>query len=445
MKKQLYISILLVFGTLQVLLAQTKTILDTKVIGSYCNNYFDLNENGFILVYNKKKDVDAGIGKNADLLNFIYYFSKDMTKRIIFKVISNGEFNIYASKNNLFLVDRSSTDYFVRVYDYSGKELTSKKFDLSAIGLSQGQIHKIHFSANGKMMFEVYDGHQELHLYSIPLLNPRGVLSEIDIAYPSANPLESMNVKGDWTLLGETMGYYIISKKGSNSNYDPNAIAYHIAFYDEEFVLFRELLLDNFLLPGEQMMGKDAALSLNSSLQSFVVACLIMRNQKNILLVANYGMDPSSSVMRLFWHKEFELINNAKYKFVENDGMSVPLPPVISNRGPQINVSVFKSRTNVNEEAVNQLVSFDAQGNNTFNNVQMGGLDMLNLDGYCVDNENMYSRIKTLQMARTLKSYCDFDKCEALDIDIDPKGNELAIIRDGKNNLVTIYYFKAKN
>ncbi len=192
-------------------------------------------------------------------------------------------------------------------------------------------------------------------------------------------------------------------------------------------------------------MGKEAALSLNGSLQSFVVACLITRNQKNILLVANYGMDPNSSVMQLFWHKEFELINNAKYKFVENDGMSVPLPPVITNRGTQINVSVFKGRTNVNEEAVNQLVSFDAQGNNTFNNVQMGNLEMLNLDGYCVDNDNMYSRIKTLQMAAILKPYCDLDKCDALDIDVDAQGNELAIIRDGKYNTVTIYQFKARN
>ncbi|MBC7381462.1 MAG: hypothetical protein H7296_00515 [Bacteroidia bacterium] len=444
MKIKSTLVILIILACFNQSIAQTKTILDSKVINGFCNNYFDLKENGFVLVFNKKKDADAGTGKNAELMNNLYYYSKDMSKRVNFKVTSSADFTVYGSKNNMFLVDRNSTGYYVRVFDYTGKEVSSRKFNLSDIGVSQDQVSKLHFSANGKMLFEVYDGHQELHLFSIALLNPTGVLSEIDISLPGTNPLESMKFKTEWFMVGESMGYYILGRKGANADYDPNAIAYHIAFYDEDFTLFKELLLDNFLLPGEQMLGKEAALSLNSTLQSFVVSCLVNRNQKTFLLMANYGMDPSSSVMRLFWHKEVELINNEKYKFIENDGISVPLPPAITNHGPLINVSYFKSRLNISEEGINQLVTFDAQGKNTFNAVQMGTMDMLNLDGYCVDNDNLYSRIKKLQMAATLKSYCDQDMADALDIDVDPQGNELAIIRDGAKNQVIIYQFRAK-
>ena len=446
MKKQILLAILLTLLINPLLWAQSKTILDSKIIGGFCNSYFDLKENGMAFIFNKIKDLDEGtMGKATSTYNNVIYFTKDMSRRASFRFNSTGQVSIHATKNNLIAIDRVSTVYSIRVYDIIGKELINKKIDIGTAGLSQDMVSKLHFTAGGKIIFEVYDGQLELHLFSNNLLNAaEPYLNEIDIPFPSANPLQNMNYVGNWAFLGETNGYYILSRKGANAEFDPNAIAYHVAFYDEDFQLFRELLLDNFLLPGEQMMGKEAALSLNSTLQSFVVSCLMVRGGKVGLLVANYGMNANSSVMSLFWHKEFALLENEKYKFVENDGMSVPLPPVISNRGSTIDVGVVKGRTSVNEEAINQLLSFDAQGNNTFNAIQMGAYEMLNLDGYCVDNNNYYSRIKKLQMSAMLKPYCEQSQCEALDINIDGAGNELAIIKDGKNNLVTIFQMKAK-
>ncbi|OYU96125.1 MAG: hypothetical protein CFE21_06860 [Bacteroidetes bacterium B1(2017)] len=428
-------------------LAQSKIILDKQSGGGYCNHHYDLGEYGFILVFNKSKDVDEGVGKDASIQNNYFYYSKDLSKRANFKINTTGQVSFYASKNNIFLIDRLSTKYTIRVLDFTGREIANKKLDIESVGLNQDLISKIHFTTLGKMVFEVYDGHSQLHIYQNNLLNPQdNLVQEIDIALPSANPLQSMKFIGNWSMVGESMGYYILAKKGANAEYDPNAIAYHIAFYDEEFNLFRELLLDNFIMPNEQMLGKEAAFSLNPSLQTFIVSCLINKNGKSGYLVANYGMDPNSSVMRLFWHKEFEIINNEKYKLIENDGLSVPAPPIISHKGPLVTVSVMRGRTNVQEEAVNQLTILDGQGTLLFNAVQNGNFDALNLDNYCVDNDNRYSRIKKLQMAAVLKPYCEKTTCEVLDIDVDQFGNELVIIRDGNINVnqVVIYRFTKK-
>jgi len=95
--------------------AQSKIILDKHSAGGYCNQYFDLDENGFALVFNKDKDADAGAGSSASILNNVYYYSKDLVKRANFKVTSTGNFSLHASKNNIFVVDRLSTKYHVRV------------------------------------------------------------------------------------------------------------------------------------------------------------------------------------------------------------------------------------------------------------------------------------------------------------------------------------------
>lgn len=441
---KIILSILLFVSIINQSKGQSKIILDKQSGGGYCNHYFDLGDYGFALVFNKDKDVDEGVGANATLQNNIFYYSKDLTKRANFKVNSNGQFSIFANKNYLFLVDRLSTKYWLRVLNFNGVEIASKKFDIEAIGLNHDLINKVHFTATGKMIFEVYDGLEDLHIYQINLLDKNEeTVKEIDLAFPSSNPLESLKFQGKWKFTAENMGYYILSRKGANAEHDPSAIAYHIAFYDEDFTLFRLLLLDNFLMPNTQMLGKDASFSLNPTLQSFVVSCNVVRNGKLAFMVANYGMDPNSSVMKLFWHKEFELINNTKYRLIENDGLSVPAPPVISNKGDQVIVCLNKGRTNVQEESINQMVMFNGQGDNTFNAIQMGNFEQLNLDGYCVDNDNLYSRISKLQMAAILKPYCEMQNVDALDIDVDAMGNELAIIRnyDIKKNQVIIYRF----
>jgi hypothetical protein len=442
-----------IFGILFILfglnqtLGQSKIILDKQSAGGYCNNYFDLGEHGFALIFNKSKDVDEGTDKESNLQNNIYYYSKDLSKRANFKLTSNGQFTMYASKNNLFVVDRLSTKYVVKVLDYSGREISSKKFDIADIGLNQDLIHRIHFTDLGRMVFEVYDGLDQLHLFQIDLKGSQDAgLKEVDLQLPSNNPLESMNFQGNWKLITQTTGFYILAKKGSNADFDPNAIAYHIAFYDEEFNLFRELLLDNFLMKDIQMLGKEASISLNPVLQSFVVSCNILKAGKPAFMAAEYAMSADNNVLRLKWYKEFDLINNQKYQFILQDGISVPAPPIISHRGPKTYISLYKGRLNVNEEGLNQMVIIDAEGKTTMNAVQMGNFEQLNLDGFCVDNDNLYSRIKTMQVAAVLKPFCESQYVNVVDLDLDAYGNELVIILNYeiKKDQIIIHRFPKK-
>lgn len=447
LKRLSFFVVLTLFFGLNQSMGQSKIILDKQSTGGYCNNYFDLGEHGFALIFNKSKDVDEGTDKESNLQNNIYYYSKDLLKRANFKLTTTGQFKMYASKNNLFAVDRLSTKYQVKMLDFSGSEVSTKKFDLADIGLNQDLINNIHFTDLGKMIFEVYDGLDQLHLFQIDLKSNQDLtLKEIDLQFPSNNPLESMSFQGNWKLTAQTSGFYILAKKGSNSDFDPNAIAYHIAFYDEEFNLFRELLLDNFLMKDVQMLGKAATISLNPVLQSFVVSCNILKGGKPAFMAAEYAMNTDNNVLRLKWYKEFELINNQKYQFILQDGISVPAPPVISHRGPKTYVSLYKGRLNLNEESINQMVVIDAEGKTTMNAVQMGNYEQLNLDGFCVDNDNLYSRVKTMQVAAILKPFCESQNVSVVDLDLDAFGNELVIVLNYeiKKDQIIIYRFPKK-
>ncbi len=425
-------------------MAQSKIILDKQNTGGFCNNYFDLGEHGFALVFNKNKDVDEGVGKESILQNNIYYYAKDLLKRANFKLNSNGQFNIYATKNNLFTIDRLSTKYHVKMLDFNGKELSTKKFDLADIGLNQDLVHRIHFTDIGKLIFEVYDGLEQLHIFQIDLNNSQdNILREIDLQFPSSNPLANMSFIGEWKWIAQSSGFYILARKGANKDFDPNAIAYHIAFYDEDFNLFRELLLDNFLMKDIQMLGKEASISLNPVLQSFTISCAIQKAGKPAFMAAEYAMNTNNNVLSLKWYKEFEIINNQKYQFILQDGISVPAPPIISHRGPITYISLYKGRLNLNEEGLNQMVIIDAEGKTTMNAVQMGNYEQLNLDGFCVDNDNLYSRIKSMQVANILKPFCEMQYVNVLDLDLDAVGNELVIILnyEAKKDQVLIYRF----
>jgi hypothetical protein len=72
----------------------------------------------------------------------------------------------------------------------------------------------------------------------------------------------------------------------------------------------------------------------------------------------------------------------------------------------------------------------------------MGNYEQLNLDGFCVDNENLYSRIKSLQMNKLLKSYCEKTGSETMDIYYGDKGDEMVIIKDNALKQIIIYTFK---
>jgi hypothetical protein len=194
------------------------------------------------------------------------------------------------------------------------------------------------------------------------------------------------------------------------------------------------------------MLGKEASISLNPVLQSFVVSCNILKAGKPAFMVAEYAMSADNNVLRLKWYKEFDLINNQKYQLILQDGISVPAPPVISHRGPKTYLSLYKGRLNVNEERLNQMVIIDAEGKTTMNAVQMGNFEQLNLDGFCVDNDNLYSRIKTMQVAAVLKPFCESQYVNVVDLDIDAYGNELVIILNYeiKKDQIIIYRFPKK-
>ena len=72
--------------------------------------------------------------------------------------------------------------------------------------------------------------------------------------------------------------------------------------------------------------------------------------------------------------------------------------------------------------------------------------EQLNLDGFCVDNDNLYSRIKSLQVASVLKPFCEMQYVNVIDLDIDAFGNELVIILnyEVKKDQVLIYRFPKK-
>ena len=146
----------------------------------------------------------------------------------------------------------------------------------------------------------------------------------------------------------------------------------------------------------------------------------------------------------MFWRKLIPVIHNNKFKLIDFDGYSSPLPPEVRNQGNRIEISLYKARTSIQEEGLNQLITLNEQGELLFNQIQMGTYDQLNLDGYCVDNDNLYNRIKTLQMNQTLKKYCEQTGSEAIDMNYTDTGDELLVIRENKIKQVLMYFFRSK-
>jgi hypothetical protein len=424
--------------------AQTKLVINTKAAGGFCNTYFDLGEQGFALGFNESKNRNDG-GK--ELIHNIQYYSKDLSKRANFKITTLGVLKIISNKNYLLAQDISDDKQIYRVFDFNGKELFKKKIDLNIFGLTQNQIERLHFTNKGELIFETYDGMGELHLFTSNLLNNKeNDLQEIDWKRPSAQPLKSMNYIGEWSFLGQYMGYYILARKGANAQFNPSAIAYHIAFYDEDFQLFRELLLDNFLLQGSSLLGKDVSISLNPLTQHFIVSCLIKRAETPAFMAAAFAMGSNNHTLNRQWQKEFQLKDNAKHGLVDMNAVVAPVPPKVFHRGKQITISVANTAFNPNEETVNQLLVIDENGNVLFNEIQNGTFESLNYDNYCVDNNNMYSRLNKLQMTSILKPTCELQNSDVIDIDVDSAGNELLLVMtmDSKKNVLTIYRFAKK-
>ncbi len=425
--------------------AQTKSVIDSKALGLFCHDIFDLGEYGFVLMYNKFKEDVAGTTKISNVQQSFFYYSRDLQKKAAFKMIANGELSMLANKNYILVNDRDVNTYTLKLMDYIGREWGSKKVDLAESGLSHAQIERSWLTPNNRMLLEVIDSRGETHLYELDLLNKsQNYFMELDFPVTGSNPLINMKSKGNWNFLSAYSGFYLFYKRGSNAEFEPTSLSYHLTFYDEQFTLFRELLIDNILKPGETLFGKEATVSLNPSLQLFVVSAIIKKDGISQLLVSGYGMDPNSSVMAQFWRHTIPIVNMKNYRLVVEDGVTMPLPPTVRVNGSRTEISVSKSRISVEEETVNQLICLDAQGKITFNQVQMGNYDQLNLDNFCVDNNNMYSRIKALQIYPILKQTCEKPGISALDFYLSDKGDELAILKDDKLKQVIVYSFKGK-
>jgi hypothetical protein len=424
--------------------AQTKTILDSKQIGLFCHDYFDLKEHGFILKYNKYQDDNRGTGKGAGIQETFFYYSKDLLKNATFKMSCSGEISILANDNYLLLIDRVEETYHMKLFDYTGKEIKSFIVSIADIGLSQDLINRSSLTPFNRLLLEVYDSREELHLFEYDLFNTeKKNFYEIDHLLPSANPFDKMKT-GPWTYLTASKEFHFIYRRGSNAEYEPSSLAYHLLFYNENFLFNKELLIDNILFTGETLFGKEASVVFNPKTQTIVIGANIIKDSKPYVLVCNYGFQNQSNIMTLFWRKLVPVINNNKFKLIDFDGYSSPLPPEVHCQGNRLDISLAKIRTSVNEEGLNQFICLNEQGEILFNQIQMGTYEQLNLDGYCVDNDNLYKRIKGLQMNATLKKYCEQTGAEALDINYTDRGEELLVIKENKIKQVLMYYFRAK-
>ena len=424
--------------------AQIKPLvsLDAKTSGGFYQNYFDLGENGFIVVLNKSKnDIKASVN-TKETSNTAYYFSKDLTKRTIIRFTSLDNTSFLANENFIVLLEKNVDVYNVKLYDYNGKLVTTKRLDLAQAGLSNDKINRTFLSSGTRINYEVYDLMQGVHIFYNDLTTPgQNDIIEADIAFPNSNLFESISYPSEWKFLSEYRGYYTFYRIGNNKQYNPDNTILHIAMYDNNFGLFRELNSNNILSVGEILQGKEISIDLNISQQSFYLSFINKISDKYGFSVQKYKFDNLSNTLKRTLKKDFDLINNATYKFVETDGISTPKTPILKQNGKDEEIVIAKDRLSLVDEAVNQICFLDEADNVKYNEVQTGDFDILNLDGFCGDNGKMYSRFDKMMMKNALKQICECKRCEVLDIALDEKGNELLITQNAETNIVNIYRF----
>ena len=120
MRKIIFIILLLSISKNN-LFAQTKTVLDSKALGLFCHDQFDLGEYGFILMFNKFKEDAAGTTNLSNVQQNFFYYSKDLQKKATFKMNAIGEITMYANKNYILVIDRDANIYNLKLYDYIGR------------------------------------------------------------------------------------------------------------------------------------------------------------------------------------------------------------------------------------------------------------------------------------------------------------------------------------
>ena len=427
-----------------VIFAQVKPtiILDSKTAGGFYQNYFDLGENGFIVVLNKSKnDIKASVN-NKETSNTAYYYSKDLSKRTIIRFSSLDNTSFLANGNYIVLLEKNVDVYYIKLFDYNGKLVSTKHLDLAQAGLSNDKISRSFLSSNNKIFYEVYDLMQGVHLFYNDLTSAsQNDIIEADIALPNSNLKKSESFTNEWKFISEFKGYFSFYRISNNKQYNPDNTSLHIAMYDNNFNLFRELSSNNILSNGELLLGKDISIDLNTTQQSFLLSYIYNIGDIYGFCVQKLKFDNFSNSFKSDYKKHVDLKNNATYKFVETDGLSTPKLPIMKQNGNDEEIVIAKDRLSLVDEAINQIYILDSAGNVKYNNVQSGDFDMLNLDGFCGDNGKMYSRFDNMMMKNTLKKTCECKRCEVLDILIDEKGNEVLIIQNAETNIVSIYKF----
>lgn len=423
--------------------AQTKIVLDNKVLNGACNGYYDLNEFGFLLQYNKSENANAERDKRTGKLNStFFYFSKDLTRRATIKEQLASNTKALANAQYMVLADEFNNICNIAVYDYSGNKITTHSLNLNVYGFSANQISRWYFTDSHKLILEIVDVKDLTHLFLLEVLNKNAQLIEADLPYPSANPFVKMPEVGSWKFLLETKGLYVMGRTGKNAAFGATSAASHLAFYGEDFSLYRELLIDNLLQTGQQMLSKTFNLVLNRQTQQVVLSAVIVKDKKPYALIVGYGIDGDKTLMKQLWRNELEIIMSNRHQVIEFDGVSVPQAPELYCNGKNTFAMVYKGSGTIAEEKINQFIAINEQGKVQFNKIQKGDLNELNLDAFCVDADQMYDRIYPLKMFSTLKGYCEEVNVEALDIYISDAGQELAVLKDNGKKQVIIYYFK---
>jgi hypothetical protein len=416
--------------------------LDSKTSGGFYQNYFDLGENGFIVVLNKSKnDIKASVN-TKESSNTAYYFSKDLTKRTIIRFTSLDNTSFLANENFIVLLEKNLDAYNIKLFDYNGKLVSTKRLDLNQAGLSNDKVSRTFLSSGTRINYEVYDLMQGVHIFYNDLTLPgQNDIIEADIAFPNNNVFESISYPSEWKFLSEYKGYYTFYRIGNNKQYNPDHTILNIAMYDNNFGLFRELNSHNILMSEETLQGKEFSLDLNIDQKCFYLSYINKITDKYGLCIQKYNFDSASNILKRTTRKDVDLINNYTFKFVETDGISTPKVPLLKQNGSDEEVVISKDRLSILDEAINQIYILDNSDNVKYNEVQTGDFDMLNLDGFCGDNGKMYSRFDKLMMKNALKQICECKRCEVLDIAVDEKGNELLITQNAETNVVNIYRF----
>jgi len=433
--------LIIAYGT--IIFAQDRpVILDGKLSGGFFSKYTDLGDNGFVVDFANVKPADRKSQKPREYQHSAFFYSKDLSKRALMRYSSFNDAEFYANNTNIFLVDKNSDYIKVKVFDFNGRYKSEKRVVLSAIGLRYNMVQSTFFGNDNKIYFEVYDMTNQLHLYSMNVASGNEILTEIDIPIPSHDLLSGLREKSEWKLLGVLLDNIVLYRKGMENVLLPKVVKIQLAMYNSSFKLQREYLIENFLTEKQTLAGSDISLLINQNNKSIYLGAYIKSEGEVKATIIKYHLSSATEILNQQWRINFDLINNETNRFIDPRNLSLAITPIMHLRGTQTEMSLMRNLPTANEEMTNQLILVDDNGKVVHNAVQTGNFFGLSLDGYCVDAQQMYTRIYSKKMNVVLKSNCENKGIQVLDVDFDDNENELLILHDESKNQVFINTFK---